>query len=290
MACDAFSLLVPDILIDTMGYSFIFALSKALFPKMPTGAYIHYPTISTDMLSSLSEDGQGLNAGAGKGAKGLLKRRYWEAFALLYTTVGSSIDCVTTNSSWTQNHIQQLWGERRKIKGMSDSKTIYPPVAVEELEEKIKINPEAEKARKPTVLYIAQFRPEKNHTLIIRAFAKLLASEDSSTQDAKLVLIGSVRDKEDATRVYQLRLLAYELKLKDRVDFVCDATWPQILDWLRKSSIGVNGMWNEHFGIGIVEYQAAGLVSVVNDSGGPKRDIVVDLDGKPTGKTACHRE
>ena len=45
-------------------------------------------------------------------------------------------------------------------------------------------------------------------------------------------------------------------------------------------------MWNEHFGIGVVEYQAAGLISVVNDSGGPKADIVVPIDGKPTGKCA----
>jgi alpha-1,2-mannosyltransferase len=49
------------------------------------------------------------------------------------------------------------------------------------------------------------------------------------------------------------------------------------------ASVGVNGMWNEHFGIGVVEYQAAGLISVVNDSGGPKLDIVVEVDGKPTG-------
>lgn len=284
MACDAFSLLVPDILVDTMGYAFVLALSKALFPKMPTGAYVHYPTISTDMLSSLREDGQGLNAGAGKGARGSLKTKYWEAFALMYTTVGSTIDLVVTNSTWTQNHIQQLWGERRKIKGMADSRIIYPPVAVEELEEEIKIDEEAEKARGPIILYIAQFRPEKNHTLIIRAFAKLLSGESFTARDTKLVLVGSVRDKEDATRVYQLRLLAYELKLKDKVDFICDATWPQILDWLRRSSIGANGMWNEHFGIGIVEYQAAGLVSIVHDSGGPKQDIVVDLDGKPTGE------
>ena len=43
-------------------------------------------------------------------------------------------------------------------------------------------------------------------------------------------------------------------------------------------------MWNEHFGIGVVEYQAAGLICVVNDSGGPKADIVVDYDGGATGK------
>jgi hypothetical protein len=45
-------------------------------------------------------------------------------------------------------------------------------------------------------------------------------------------------------------------------------------------------MWNEHFGIGVVEYQAAGLISVVDDSGGPKYDIVVPIDGKPTGKSS----
>jgi alpha-1,2-mannosyltransferase len=46
-------------------------------------------------------------------------------------------------------------------------------------------------------------------------------------------------------------------------------------------------MWNEHFGIGVVEYQAAGLISVVNNSGGPKLDIVIPIDGQPTGKLLC---
>lgn len=267
-----------------MGYAFVLALSKMLFPKMPTGAYVHYPTISTDMLSSLEADGLGLNAGAGEGTKGLLKRKYWEAFALLYSFVGSTIDMVATNSSWTQNHIQQLWGERRKAKGRAKAKIIYPPVAVKELEDEIEISLATEHAREPAILYIAQFRPEKNHTLIIKAFEQLIFEGNLESEDAKLVLVGSVRDKEDATRVYKLRLLAHELKLKDKVEFVCDATWPQVLDRLQRSSIGVNGMWNEHFGIGVVEYQAAGLISVVHNSGGPKQDIVVDMDGSQTGK------
>lgn len=101
---------------------------------------------------------------------------------------------------------------------------------------------------------------------------------------SKLVLLGSVRNSDDATRVYDLRLLARELNVKDSVEFICDASWPEILDWLRKSWIGANGMWNEHFGIGVVEYQAAGLICVVNDSGGPREDIVVDYSGGPTGK------
>jgi alpha-1,2-mannosyltransferase len=45
LAWDAFSLLPPDIFVDTMGYAFALAFSKVLFRDVPTGAYIHYPTI-----------------------------------------------------------------------------------------------------------------------------------------------------------------------------------------------------------------------------------------------------
>lgn len=45
-------------------------------------------------------------------------------------------------------------------------------------------------------------------------------------------------------------------------------------------------MWNEHFGIGVVEYMAAGLIAVAHKSGGPMLDIVTDYDGKPTGYLA----
>jgi alpha-1,2-mannosyltransferase len=69
VAYDAFHLLVPDIFIDTMGYAFTIAFSKLLFPSVPTGAYVHYPTISTDMLESLDDTSgtKGVNAGAGTG-------------------------------------------------------------------------------------------------------------------------------------------------------------------------------------------------------------------------------
>ncbi|OCK99161.1 glycosyltransferase family 4 protein [Cenococcum geophilum 1.58] len=290
LAYDAFMLLVPDIFIDTMGYAFALALSHFFFPSVPTGAYVHYPTISTDMLESLSAGGQGVNAGAGEGWKGVVKRQYWHLFAKLYCIVGSTIDVVMTNSSWTQAHIQSLWGPSRKRRtpnADADIDVVFPPVAVEELESAIEISDTSGSRRGPYLLYIAQFRPEKNHQLILEAFADLLASNNGfpsfPNESPKLVLVGSVRDSDDATRVYNLRLLAHELKIKESVEFVCDATWPQVLGWLRRASVGVNGMWNEHFGIGVVEYQAAGLISVVNDSGGPKLDIVVDIDGEPTG-------
>lgn len=288
MGYDAFSLVVPDVFIDTMGYSFTLALSKFFFPSIPTGAYVHYPTISTDMLSSLNAGvGKGVNAGTGKGIKGFGKRKYWRAYAHLYSRSGSDVDIVMTNSSWTQAHIQSLWGPyRTKRRKAHAVEVLFPPVAVEELEEAIELEGPKAVPRGRTLLYVAQFRPEKNHDLILRSFSKMLHSAtEPGTQGAKLVLIGSVRDSDDAKRVYQLRLLAHELRIEDETQFICDASWPEVLGWLRKSWVGVNGMWNEHFGIGVVEYQAAGLICVVNDSGGPKADIVVDFNGGATGRT-----
>ena len=290
LAYDAFSLLVPDIFIDTMGYAFALGLSSLLFPTVPTGAYVHYPTISTDMLDSLQVGGQGVHAGTGSGYRGQAKKKYWELFAKLYSKVGSTIDVVMTNSTWTQGHVRSLWGPyRSKRSKLTDIDVVFPPVAVEEVAEAIQVSEASEKNRGPYLLYIAQFRPEKNHQLILEAFASFVHSKPKlpayRNETPKLVLIGSVRNShDDAKRVYQLRLLAHELHIKDNVEFICDAPWPLMLEWMRKSSVGVNAMWNEHFGIGVVEYQAAGMISVVNNTGGPKLDIVVEVDGKPTGK------
>lgn len=284
-----------------MGYAFVLAFSKFCFPKIPTGAYVHYPTISTDMLGSLDTSpalGKGLNAGTGKGPRGFLKKRYWHVFANLYSRVGGSVDIVMTNSSWTASHIRTLWGpvrtKRRKPHAVS---VVFPPCAVDDIINAIPLNAQSEAKREPTVLYIAQFRPEKNHSLLLRSFARFLKSQSGLRKREegpglpKLVLVGSVRDASDATRVYELRLLAHELHLTpNHITFITDASFPTILSHLAAASVGANCMWNEHFGIGVVEYQAAGLIPVVNDSGGPKMDIVIAWEGGETGFKASTEE
>lgn len=201
------------------------------------------------------------------------------------------MDVVMTNSTWTQRHISSLWGPSRTAQGKKFPITVvYPPCAVQELQEKIPLNRENSQQRR-NVLYIAQFRPEKMHGLIIDSFHAFLRQHHSETkieERPKLILVGGVRDDHDEKRVYALRLQAAEVK--ESVEFVVNAKWPQILDFLRRSSVGVNGMWNEHFGIGVVEYQAAGLISVVNDSGGPKEDIVVEIEDGKTGFHARDKE
>lgn len=275
-----------------MGYAFTLAFCHYLFPSVPTAAYIHYPTISTDMLESLDDQTgeKGVNAGDGIGWKGRAKKTYWHLFAWLYGWVGAHIDIVMCNSSWTAEHITALWGRARSRHHLPNSfpSVVFPPVAVSSLTNSIDISSTSEvNIREPSILYIAQFRPEKNHSLILRAFSKYLHSLPSdTTPKPQLILIGSVRTSPgtpDSSHIYSLRLLAHELRIRDNTSFICDASFAEIREHLSKASIGVNGMWNEHFGIGVVEYQAAGLISVVHDSGGPKEDIVVDVDGLPTG-------
>jgi alpha-1,2-mannosyltransferase len=46
-------------------------------------------------------------------------------------------------------------------------------------------------------------------------------------------------------------------------------------------------MWNEHFGISVVEMMAAGLLVIAHNSGGPAMDIVQDYRGQKTGYLAA---
>ncbi|KAI5286672.1 asparagine-linked glycosylation protein [Ascosphaera acerosa] len=303
LAAEALGALVPDVFVDTMGYAFALALVKLVLPAVPTGAYVHFPTISTDMLGSLDDatGTQGVNAGAGAGARGWLKRRYWLLFARAYGWTGGLVDEATCNSSWTADHLRELWGPTRAAGKCSRMSLIYPPIAVTELISSIEVSDAAERAREPVLVYLAQFRPEKQQAVAIRAFAKFMAAwrrehpdsdSDSTDSTPRLVLIGSVRrdTRADEENIARLRALAAELGVGSDTEFVVDAPWPKVRARLGRASVGVNTMWNEHFGMGVVEYQAAGLVAVVNASGGPYRDIVVDLGRGPTGFSAADED
>ncbi|KAL2336179.1 hypothetical protein Fmac_010625 [Flemingia macrophylla] len=46
-------------------------------------------------------------------------------------------------------------------------------------------------------------------------------------------------------------------------------------------------MTDEHFGISVVEYMAAGAIQIAHNSAGLKMDIVLDEDGQQAGFLAC---
>ena len=261
LAYEAISSFVPDVFIDTMGYAFTLPFVSSVL-EIPTAAYVHYPTISTDMLGRLP----GISLG---------KQLYWRIFALVYGYVCQQMDILITNSSWTRDHMEQLTGKKAS---RGEIRVVFPPCDINALKS-LSLSP-----RDKSIIYVAQFRPEKDHNTVLKAFSILLRNHlEFRKEGVKLVLIGSVRDDRDRQKVAELQQEAKSLDIDGHVEFVCDAPWDKVVSWLGQGWIGTNAMWNEHFGIGVVEYMAAGLIPVVHNSGGPKMDIVTEVGAMPSG-------
>lgn len=257
----------PDYWIDTMGYPFTYFLVK-LWLGIPLIVYVHFPVISEDMLGKLHPALSSLG-----GIKQLLKYIYWSTFMAVYQTAGRFVDIALANSTWTRNHIQRIWSFKPSVS------ILYPPCSTEKFisQEDLQLTTWN---RENSIICLAQFRPEKRHQLIIREYAKFLRSTDLKSAP-KLILMGSIRGKSDEDYVQSLKLLAAELKVPDtHVEFILDAKYQVVQEYLRKVTFGLNAMWNEHFGIAVVEYVASGLVPIVHASAGPFLDIVVPWDSE----------
>lgn len=92
-------------------------------------------------------------------------------------------------------------------------------------------------------------------------------------------MIGGSRNSDDDKIVHTLKELAYSKDVpehvQNKIEFVVNAPFKIMKKHMEDSSIGLHTMWNEHFGISIVEMMAAGLVVIAHRSGGPLLDIVV---------------
>ena len=71
--------------------------------------------------------------------------------------------------------------------------------------------------------------------------------------EARLVLIGSVRHEQDQAILNGLKSLVEQLQVK-HVELLPNASYEVLMDYLKCSSIGLHTMFNEHFGISIIEY------------------------------------
>ncbi|KAF9464212.1 glycosyltransferase family 4 protein [Collybia nuda] len=299
---EAMSQLVPDLYIDTMGYAFTFHV-VSLLGKIPMGAYVHYPTISTDMLARVRSRKQGHTNADNISSSSILtwgKLLYYRIFMYYYALSLRNASFVMVNSSWTKNHVDSILQYSDRFldfvhylpplallclvthdAGIRNSQIVYPPCDTREMTQF------SVEGRERIILSLAQFRPEKDHATQLHAFARLLQEHPEFSnvreKDVKLVLVGGSRNVEDATRVEGLRSLARDLGIEDHTQFIVNASYPDMLQWLSRSSVGLSTMVDEHFGINVVEFMAAGVIPVTHASGGPLKDIVVPVDGKPTG-------
>ncbi|XP_017886989.1 GDP-Man:Man(3)GlcNAc(2)-PP-Dol alpha-1,2-mannosyltransferase-like [Ceratina calcarata] len=84
--------------------------------------------------------------------------------------------------------------------------------------------------------------------------------------------------------------LSKHFALDENVEFKLNVPYSELLLELQRATIGLHTMWNEHFGISIVECMAAGLIVVAHDSGGPKADIIETQPGSQNGFLATEPE
>lgn len=80
----------------------------------------------------------------------------------------------------------------------------------------------------------------------------------------KLVIVGSCRNKEDEERKKSMEDLSKHLSLEKSVEIKANISYQDLIQQYKQASIGIHTMWNEHFGISVVELMAAGLITVAH--------------------------
>ncbi|KAJ2941101.1 hypothetical protein O0L34_g10332 [Tuta absoluta] len=286
LGMEALLKLNPDIYIDTTGFAFTFPIFRYL-AQCPVGCYVHYPTITTAMMRRVKHRVVTYNNSSLIAKNPLYtwcKLLYYKIFGWLYGVVGRCADIVMVNGTWTEDHINDLWGIP------FNTIRVYPPCEVNDLKQLRSLVKESDPIR---ILSVAQFRPEKDHPLMLQAMYELrnlLVKNEILWNKIKLVLVGSCRNPEDEERVQNLKDLAKHLSLEDSVQFVSNAPYARLLQLYQTCSIGLHAMWNEHFGISVVECMAAGLITIAHRSGGPLCDIIETAEGSRTGFLAAEAD
>ena len=268
----------PDVYIDSMGYAFTLPLFRWL-GGCKVASYVHYPVVSCDMIDRVSSGRASHNNAAFIGRSRILTRLklyYYRFFATLYGAVGRCNDVAMVNSSWTRDHIARLWSPAPCV-------VVYPPCDTSSFQQL----PLARNDKTRRIASVGQFRPEKDHSLQLKVLAELVNELPPDVgQSIRLVLIGSCRHEEDQQRVEKLKSEAERLGISSQVDFLLNVSYGELQKELGRAVASLHTMWNEHFGISVVECMAAGCVMVAHDSAGPAMDIVVDWEGKRTGYLA----
>ncbi|KAI8812706.1 hypothetical protein BJ742DRAFT_549976 [Cladochytrium replicatum] len=277
VAVESFMRRRTDVFLETTGHAFTFIPIKVLtLGSVPVVAYVHYPTISADMLQKVRNrqaDYNNSSAVSRNPFLSSLKLSYYRIFAVLYGFAGSFADVVMVNSTWTLNHINEIWYGIAPKPATSNRRSkadlVYPPCDCSSL---IQFSIEQ---RENIILSVGQYRPEKAHGLQLIAFKKLLDNHPEYLDNRiRLIFIGGVRNEGDRLRVNELRIQASNLGIEDYCEFLVNADYAVLLHYFSRASIGLHSMWNEHFGISVVEYMAAGVIPIAHNSGGPKSDIV----------------
>ncbi|KAH9422032.1 asparagine-linked glycosylation protein [Dermatophagoides pteronyssinus] len=255
----------PDIYIDTIGVSFTYPLFR-WFGSAKVATYTHYPMISTDMLQVVADNRSTFNNRpliARSRFLTKIKLVYYHLLACCYRMAGNSANVVMVNSTWTRNHIEQLWNRTVAV--------VYPPCNVDNLRSLGLTN-----KKNNMIISLSQFRPEKNQKLQLQSISRMIdiLPKNESSEKPLLVMIGSCRNEEDEQLAQNLKKQSIELGIENCVEFKLNIVYDEMIRLMEEASMAIHTMTNEHFGISVVEFLAAGLITVAHNSGGPKLDII----------------
>jgi len=68
--------------------------------------------------------------------------------------------------------------------------------------------------------------------------------------------------------------MAKDLELDNSVTFLVNRSRDEIHNIFARSKVAIHTMYEEHFGIAIVELMSAGLITIAHASAGPLLDII----------------
>ena len=271
-----------DVYCDTSGLPFCYFILK-YFGHAKVTAYTHYPFISYEMINQVQHNMPGVHSRGTHNKFKLfkdIKIYYYKLILKLYELMGNKcLSFAYVNSTWTLNHMKELWRELDKNRKL---KILYPPCSISLYKEAAKND-----QRQNIIISFAQFRPEKRQDMQIRILAKLkekLNNNYSGFQDLELHIIGGVRNSDDQKILDNLINYSKQLGVQDYVKFLPNGSIREILEEFSKAKIAIHTMIAEHFGITLIEMMAAGLILVTHNSAGAKDDILVPSeDGTKPG-------
>jgi alpha-1,2-mannosyltransferase len=138
---------------------------------------VHYPTISDDMVQSVSSGVVAPNNS--RGGRSLFKLAYYHFICRpMYFFGGQFVNLAMVNSKWTKSHVEKRWGGMAAL--------VYPPVDVDKFSpapppppiddgdsETTALSERQQPARDIAIMSCAQFRPEKDHALQIEILRRV---------------------------------------------------------------------------------------------------------------------
>ncbi|MCH0629462.1 glycosyltransferase [Kocuria palustris] len=267
LGAEALFELTPDVWVDTQGLPGPYMV-VGLRLRIPIIAYVHYPVLQSDMFAKLRIKRMAEVFSHGYDVAAVAKFWYWLVLYYTYMILGALVEVTLCNGTFTYTHLKQVW----RLNSLSVMEIVYPPCGEMAMPEGSEREPKTN-----TMVYVAQFRPEKRHDLVVREYHRFLLQATSIKPLAipKLVLVGLCRTESDTATLHLLKALVKELELD--VEFAVDCSYEDLQGYIARAKFGINAMWNEHFGIGVVEYIHGGAVPIVHALGGPFLDICHDL-------------